>query len=102
MAGNLRTLRGLISEIRRSSSDKKIKDSLLVQHLLQLYKKNQVTDEQLCREQFEMARLAETYSCYLSSSRRYMAIKDEYHGKGERSVRDTANMVGFKLPHDPK
>jgi hypothetical protein len=61
-----------------------------------------VTDEQLCKAQFEMAYLADTYACYLGSLRRYHSIKDQYHGKGERSIESTANMVGFKLPHDPK
>ncbi|CAB3382172.1 Hypothetical predicted protein [Cloeon dipterum] len=69
---------------------------------MQLYRKNQVTDEQLCRAQSELAHLSETYSCYLSSLRRYSAIKDAYHSQGERTVRQTADMVGFKLPHDPK
>jgi hypothetical protein len=49
-----------------------------------------------------MAYLADTFSCYLSSVRRYNKIKDQYHGKGERSVEETAHLVGFKLPHEPK
>jgi len=61
----------------------------------------QLTDEQLCKAQFEMSYLADTYALYLGSLRRYQVIKDQYHGKGDRSVRETANMVGFKLPHDP-
>jgi hypothetical protein len=46
--------------------------------------------------------LGQTYHCYLQSLRNYKRINDDYKGAGERSIKDTANLVGFKLPHDPK
>lgn len=46
--------------------------------------------------------IANSYLCYLRSSRMSQEIHDEFHGKGERTVAETAHMVGFKLPHDPK
>lgn len=97
-----RTLRRVLSEIRKTSSEKKLADSLLTRHIFDQYRKHQVTDELHCKEQEEMKFLADTYACYLRSTRRYNEIKQHYHGKGERSVAETANMVGFKLPHDPK
>ena len=42
------------------------------------------------------------YRTYLASQRKYMELHDEYNSKGERSVEETAKLVGFKLPHDPK
>ncbi|KXJ69267.1 hypothetical protein RP20_CCG028028 [Aedes albopictus] len=45
---------------------------------------------------------AETYLCYLRSVRKHKELSEMYSGRGERSIRDTADMVGFKLPHDPK
>lgn len=50
----------------------------------------------------EMDFMAKTFLCYLRSSRLSHEIHDEFHGKGERTVAETARMVGFKLPHDPK
>ncbi|KAG7201019.1 hypothetical protein KM043_003371 [Ampulex compressa] len=34
--------------------------------------------------------------------RRCKEIRSRYTGKGERSIKETADLVGFKLPHDPK
>ena len=39
---------------------------------------------------------------YLAAQRNYRKLHDEYNSKGERSVEETAKIVGFKLPHDPK
>ena len=57
---------------------------------------------QVCRHREEAAHLADTYSTYLSSQRRWYELQQEYHAKGERSVPDTAKMVGFNLPHEEK
>ncbi|KAK9758449.1 hypothetical protein QE152_g607 [Popillia japonica] len=66
------------------------------------YRKHYTTDEQLCKSREEMKFMANTYLCYLRSSRLHKEINEEFHGKGERSVGETASMLGFKLPHDPK
>lgn len=100
--GILRTLRRLISEIRHVSSEKKLQDSLLTRYIMSQFRKYKETDQQLCKAREEMKSMAETYLCYLQSQRRYEQIHSQYHGKGERSLRDTADMLGFKLPHDPK
>lgn len=98
----VRTLRQLISEIRYFSSEKKLHDSLLVKYLMTQFHKYKETDQQLCKAQEEMKFLASSYHCYLKSQRCYKEICDRYHVKGERSIKETADMVGFKLPHDPK
>lgn len=95
-------LRRILSELRNSSSRAKVQELPLAQYILQQYRKYQVTDQQFCKEREEMHHFAETYLCYLESTRKYEEIHQHYHGKGERSVKETADMVGFKLPHDPK
>lgn len=96
------TLRQLLSELRKQSSTKKLSENQMVQYILSQYRKHQSTDQQLCKAAEEMHYKAKTYYHYLHSSRQYKEINVEFKGKGERSVEETAKMVGFKMPHDPK
>lgn len=73
-----------------------------MQYILKETRKHMTTDQQLCKAREELKYTAQTYLCYLQSKRKYNEINIEYAGRGERSVADTANMVGFKLPHEPK
>lgn len=98
----VKTLRRLLSELRLTSPEGSIKNSLTSQYILTQFKKYQTTDEQLCKQKAEMMFLGQTYLCYLESTRKYLKINDEYKGVGERSVESTADLVGFKLPHVPK
>ncbi|XP_023288410.1 protein FMC1 homolog isoform X2 [Orussus abietinus] len=102
MNNNLRTIRSLISEIRHSTHGKKMKDNIMVQYILDQARAHRETSEVLCKAREELHNLAQTYLCYLSSLRRYNEIQTQYAGKGERSLKETADLVGFKLPHDPK
>ncbi|XP_061378610.1 protein FMC1 homolog isoform X2 [Danaus plexippus] len=96
------TLRQLLSELRHQSSNKKLSENQMVRYILDQYRKYQTTDQQLCKAADEMHFKAKTYYNYLHYSRKYKEINAEFKGKGERTVEDTARMVGFKLPHDPK
>ena len=98
----VKTLRGILKELRLASPNGSIKDSLASQYVISQYRKHQTTDEQLCKVKEEMHFLGKTYLCYLQSMRNYIRINAEYKGDGERTVAATARMVGFKLPHDPK
>lgn len=98
----VQVIRKLLKEIRNVTPSQKLKDSSMATHVLQLVEKYKVTDAQLCKKKDEMIFVADTYRCYLESSRRYKDILEKYHTKGERTVKQTADMVGFKLPHDPK
>ncbi|XP_018328366.1 protein FMC1 homolog [Agrilus planipennis] len=98
----MQTLRRLMSEMRRSSSQKNPKDNLALQYVLNQYRKFNVTDQQTCKAKDEAKFLADTYLCYLQSTRLHNEIRSQYHGKGERTVQETAKIVGFKLPHEPK
>jgi len=46
--------------------------------------------------------LCQTYLDYLQSSHRHLELVTAYKGKGERSTKETATMVGFGLPNEPK
>ncbi|XP_034829068.1 protein FMC1 homolog [Maniola hyperantus] len=96
------TLRQLLSELRKQSSTKKLAENQMARYILDQYRKFQTTDQQLCKAADEMHFKAKSYYDYIHFSRLYKDINTEYKGKGERSVKETANMVGFKLPHDPK
>lgn len=103
MAANTpRLLKQITSELRQSVASGNLKDNATYQYILNQYRKFQTTDEQLCRAREEMSFIANTYLTYLRSSRLRNQICDEFHGKGERTVAETAKLVGFKLPHDPK
>ncbi|XP_070370614.1 protein FMC1 homolog isoform X1 [Equus asinus] len=62
---------------------------------------SRVTSEKLCRAQHELHFQAATYLCLLRSIREHVALHQEFHGKGERSVEESAGLVGLKLPHQP-
>lgn len=96
------TLRRLLSELRKQSTAKKLADNQMVQYIFSQYRKYQTTDQQLCKAIDEMHFKAKTYYDYLHHTRKYKQINEEFKGKGERTVEETARMVGFKLPHDPK
>nr|XP_053651569.1 protein FMC1 homolog isoform X1 [Cherax quadricarinatus] len=98
----IQTLRTLIRELRRSLADnEKLRHSASFSYIMKQYRCNALTDEQYCRQQEEMAHLANTCATYLESSRKYLELHNEYHSRGERTVKETADIVGFKLPNDP-
>lgn len=99
-AGN--TLKRLLKEIKAISPEGNHKDSLAANYIVSQYKKYETTEQQHCRAKEEMQFTARTYLSYLQSVRQHKELSDMYKGGGERSIRETADMVGFKLPHDPK
>lgn len=102
MSGN-QLYRALLNELRLNSTNGKLnKESSAFKYITDQFQKHQTTDETLCKAKEEMKFLGETYLCYLRSLRRYGEIQKEFTGKGELSVADTADLVGFKLPHDAK
>ncbi|KAH8417072.1 hypothetical protein KR222_002572 [Zaprionus bogoriensis] len=102
MAG-AKVLRSLLHELRQAASDPgNVKNSLAARYILAQYKKFETTDEQLCKARNEAIFLGQTYLTYLSSQRQFKELYNEFHGRGERTVKETADLVGFKLPTDPK
>ncbi|XP_022899882.1 protein FMC1 homolog isoform X2 [Onthophagus taurus] len=102
-SNNIILLRNIISEMRHTlPSNKKLNENLTMRYILSQFRKHQLTDQQYCKANEEMKFMATSYLCYLRSGRLQKKISAEFHGKGERTVSETAKMVGFKLPHDPK
>lgn len=96
-------LRELVRELRFvNRTYKPLRESPIYQFITKELRRNQITEEQTCKASTESRHLADTYLTYLKSSRKAAELKQEFHGQGERSVRSTADLVGFKLPHDPK
>jgi hypothetical protein len=96
------TLKRLLGELKLSSPNGSVKDSLMAKYIVAQFEKYKTTDQQLCKAKEEMLFMGKSYLCYLESLRKYHEINKIYKGRGERTVEDTANLVGFKLPHDPK
>jgi len=101
---SLQTLRQILREVRLSTGALGLvrKNLPLTSHLMAQYRKHQVTEKQHCKASLELNHLADSYATYLTSQRLWLDVHQEYHAKSERTVADTAKMVGFKLPHDPK
>ncbi|KAF2369098.1 hypothetical protein FHG87_000141 [Trinorchestia longiramus] len=96
------TLRTILRSIRRNDgSSSSTSNSPTYMFIMEQYKKNSVTDAQLCHEQQELAFLAETYATYLEAGKKYKELYEEFHHP-ERSIEETARIVGFKLPQDPE
>ncbi|VVC28774.1 Hypothetical protein CINCED_3A003664 [Cinara cedri] len=102
---SLALLRSLARELRlrhsSSSGSKRILDRPLVRFLLSEYRFNRVTPAQYCRGPDEMAWIADTYMQYLRAQRVCRELSDE-HQKQEKTVQQTADMIGFRLPPNNK
>ena len=97
------SLRQIIKEMRRNLPEKKdVHKQPLTKYIFNEFRRHQTTSKQHCKAGQEMEHLSSTYATYLTSQRMWHEVHKEYHATGERSVADTAKMVGFKLPHDPK
>ena len=70
-----------------------------MKYMIEMYRKHDVTDQRVCRPQHELNYLAQTYLAYINSSIHYKQIYDKFYSKGERTVEQTARMVGFQLPN---
>eukprot|EP00088_Acartia_fossae_P056884 TRINITY_DN6631_c0_g1_i1.p1 TRINITY_DN6631_c0_g1~~TRINITY_DN6631_c0_g1_i1.p1 ORF type:complete len:113 (-),score=1.62 TRINITY_DN6631_c0_g1_i1:174-512(-) len=97
----LRQLRGIARELRLNEVGK-VQGTQAMNYILNQFRTNQTTQETYCKHQQEMEFLSDTYRTYLESQRKWRDVNETYHAKGERTVEQTAKMVGFNLPHEPK
>ncbi|ELT89661.1 hypothetical protein CAPTEDRAFT_59977, partial [Capitella teleta] len=74
------------------------KENPLYIYILDQFRTHQATSQRLCREDKEMLHLGETYACLLHSIRKQEELSALYKGKGERSIQDSAHLVGLELP----
>ena len=110
MAGVVRSTRPVISSLRQIikemrlnlPEDKNVRQQPLMKYIFNEFRRHQVTAKQHCKAGQEMQHLSSTYATYLTSQRLWHQVHKEYHATGERTVQETAKMVGFKLPHDSK
>ncbi|XP_059083433.1 protein FMC1 homolog [Tigriopus californicus] len=97
------TLRGILRELRHLHPDEtKLQGSASANFLLNQFRRHEVTEKQHCKANEEMNHLANSFEAYLRGQRLWGNVHEEYHTKGERSVEETARLVGFRLPHEPK
>ncbi len=68
-----------------------------MKYILGEFRRNQVTEERICREEQEMQHIGDSYLCYLRSTRKYQTLYEQYH-RAERSVEDSAHLVGLEVP----
>uniref|UniRef100_A0A182MFH0 SRR1-like domain-containing protein n=1 Tax=Anopheles culicifacies TaxID=139723 RepID=A0A182MFH0_9DIPT len=98
-----KTLKHLLSELRAIRSGEGAGAyAMATKYITEQFRRYETTEQQHCRAKEELQFTAETYRCYLESLRKLKELNESYRGKGERTIRETADMVGFKLPHDPK
>ncbi|KAE8611148.1 hypothetical protein XENTR_v10012354 [Xenopus tropicalis] len=97
----LRTFHGLLRELRYMNGVTRYRDTAAYKYIREQFRRNQVTEEKLCRAQQELHFQASTYLCLLHSVRNHDMLHQEYHAKGERSPEQVAGLVGLKLPKQP-
>ncbi|XP_014475220.1 PREDICTED: UPF0562 protein C7orf55 homolog [Dinoponera quadriceps] len=102
VSDNIKIVRSLVQQLRRVSQNRSTKENAMLQYVMEQAHVHKETSEVLCKAREELKNLAEIYLCYLKSQQTYKDIQKQYAGKGERSIKETADLVGFKLPHDPK
>ncbi|XP_060946606.1 protein FMC1 homolog [Limanda limanda] len=100
LSSPLRVCRGILKELRASMGTS-YKQSLAYNYTLDQFRKNKVTGERYCRAQREAEHDSHTYLCLLTATRHHLALHQLYHGKGERSIEQSADMVGLRLPTQP-
>ncbi|XP_015913198.1 protein FMC1 homolog [Parasteatoda tepidariorum] len=100
---SLGILRSISHELRKSNPKMKpISQTSAYVFLTNEYRCHQVTEKRTCKGENELKTIAQTYLCYLQSTRKNKELLHQYHSHGERSVEETAGIVGFKLPEAGK
>lgn len=66
--------------------------------MFDVLRENQVTERRFCRPQDHYRYHAQTYLTYLQSTRKHEELTQKYFNKGERSVEESAKLVGLEVP----
>jgi hypothetical protein len=66
-------------------------------YVMEQYRHYQLTGAKYCKEQNEMKHLAKTYACLLENTRKREEVSAIYT-RGERTIEESANLVGLSLP----
>ncbi|XP_043483950.1 protein FMC1 homolog [Leptopilina heterotoma] len=102
MNSELKVVRSLLQGIKNTSQWKTLGDKRMVQYILKETRVHKETCEIYCKAREELKTLADNYLLYLTSRQKYEDIQRQFSGKGERSVQEVAELVGFKLPNSTK
>ncbi|KAA0185456.1 hypothetical protein FBUS_04883 [Fasciolopsis buskii] len=95
-------LRSLLRELKTTYNGQiPFCQSLLVRHLLNEFRYNQLTDAQKCAREQEARHVAETYNSYLVNVRRHMELIEKYKSR-EKTTEEAARMVGLEIPKGPR
>ncbi|KAG8176938.1 hypothetical protein JTE90_020994 [Oedothorax gibbosus] len=96
----LSVLRGITHELRRANPKMSpISKTYAYQYIIDEVRNHQVTEKRACKSSEELNIMAKTYLCYLQSLRQNQELLNRYHNKGERSVEETARLVGLQVPN---
>lgn len=93
-----RIYRELVREFKLIHPKANLNDVPAFNYMTSQFKKFTVTSKLVCRGDFEVEYLADTYRCMLQSTRKYQELMAIYGGKGDRTVEESANLVGLTLP----
>nr|CDJ87028.1 ATP synthase assembly factor FMC1 domain containing protein [Haemonchus contortus] len=92
----LNAFRRIVSELRKS--DKSFgRNSVQYKHLVDQMKDHLVTQRVYSKAPQEAEHVANLYATYLSSTRNLKELEKRYRGN-ERSVEESARLVGLALP----
>lgn len=95
---SLCTLRAIRHELNRLFQKNSTSKDVSVKHIINLFRDNQVTERRYCRPAGHYKYFADTYLTYLKSSRLQDELTSKYFNKGDRSIADSAKLVGLELP----
>ena len=72
-------------------------DYVYIEQLRNEFRLNSVSDAKYCMPKDEMFFLASTYATYLDATHKTLDLYGRYC-RGERSIEESANIVGLRLP----
>ncbi|XP_059413384.1 protein FMC1 homolog [Carassius carassius] len=97
----LRACRGILKEIRIAKGSG-YRNTMVYKHVLEQFRRNQVTGAQFCRARIDALHAARTYLCLLTSTRLHLRLHERYHAHGgDRALEQVAGLVGLRLPTQP-
>uniref|UniRef100_A0A914YAN7 Protein FMC1 homolog n=1 Tax=Panagrolaimus superbus TaxID=310955 RepID=A0A914YAN7_9BILA len=94
----INSFRRIVSELKKAKGSLS-RDSPEFRFIMDQMRNHRVTQKMNCKSPNEMEHLADTYATYLNSTRFLAELQERYRG-GERSVSESANLVGLQLPKE--
>ena len=86
-------------QLRRVHKHGSVRKTPMYSYIFEQYRAHQVTGSKHCKQQHELQHIGQTYLCLLQSNTKQQELASLY-GRGERSVKDSARLVGLQLPEE--